>query len=91
MELKPIGNRVVVSLLEENNISQSGIIIPDTVKGNLKRGTIRAVGKEVEGEIQIEDVILFNENAGSQVNIKNENYYIIDAEAILAIYGNAHF
>jgi len=91
MELRPLGKRVIVSLLEDHNISQSGIIIPDTVKGSLKRGTIRAVGSEVEEDLRAEDVILFTEHAGTQITVKNESYYILDAEEILAIYENAHF
>ncbi|WP_462408498.1 GroES family chaperonin [Neobacillus sp. Marseille-QA0830] len=90
MELKPIGNRVIVSLVEETT-SQNGIIIPTTVKGNLKRGMIRAIGNDVVADIRVEDVILFTENTGTQIMVKNENYYILQEDDILAIYETTNF
>jgi chaperonin GroES len=92
LEIKPLGNRVIVSLIEKSTTtSQFGIIIPDTVKGNLKRGTIRSIGNNVKTDIKVEDVILFNENTGTQINVNNENYLILDAEEILAIYENTKY
>lgn len=91
MDLKPIGNRVIVSLVEEMSTTQNGIIIPDTVKGNLKRGKIIAIGNsgnEVGSDLKVEDVIIFSENTGAQINVKNINYLILNAQDILAIHEN---
>jgi co-chaperonin GroES (HSP10) len=45
MNLKPLGNRAIISLIEEGNFStqQSGIIITDTVKGNINQGKVMAI------------------------------------------------
>jgi chaperonin GroES len=87
MNLKPLGNRAIISLIEEGNFStqQSGIIIPDTVKGNLNQGKVMAIGDCKQSALNVGDLTIFSENTGVKVKIKNENYLIINEQDILAV------
>ena len=87
MNLKPLGNRAIISLIEEGNFStqQSGIIIPDTVKGNVNQGKVMAIGDCEQSVLNVGDLTIFSENTGVPVKIKNENYLIINEQDILAV------
>jgi chaperonin GroES len=87
MNLKPLGNRAIISLIEKDNFStqQRGIIIPDTVKGNLNQGKVIAIGDSEQSALNVGDLTIFSENTGVTVKIKNENYLIIDEQDILAV------
>lgn len=87
MNLKPLGNRAIISLIDEGNFSsqQGGIIIPDTVKGNLTQGKVLAIGDCKQSVLNVGDLTIFSENTGVPVKINNENYLIIDEQDILAV------
>jgi chaperonin GroES len=87
MNLKPLGNRAIMSLIDKGNFSsqQGGIIIPSTVKGNLTHGRVLAIGNCEKSVLNVGDLTLFSENSGVAVKINNENYLIIDEQDILAV------
>jgi chaperonin GroES len=87
MNLKPLGNRAIISLIDEGNFSsqQGGIIIPITVKGNLTQGKVLAIGDSEQSVLNVGDLTIFSENTGVPVKINNENYLIIDEQDILAV------
>jgi len=89
MKIRPLGNRAVISLIEESNETyQNGIIIPDTVKGMVKRGKVVAVGDRDTSRLRVDEVIIFSENTGLSIKLVNENYLVIDEEDILAVIDN---
>jgi chaperonin GroES len=87
MQLKPLGNRAIISLLDDGSFSsqQGGIIIPDIVKGNLSQGKVLAIGDSEQSVLHVGDLTLFSENSGVAVKLNNENYLIIDEQDILAV------
>jgi len=87
MNIKPLGNRAIISLVDEGNFSdqQGGIIIPDTVKGNLTQGKVLAIGDCEQSVLNVGDLTIFSENTGIPIKINNEKYIIIDEQDILAI------
>lgn len=77
MTLQPIGKRVLVKpIVEENRTTDGGIIIPDTVKEKVAKGTIIAIGQTVEW-LKENDTILYSATAGTEVTMNNEKYLLL--------------
>ena len=98
MRFKPLGSRVLVKRLEEEEKegkTSGGIYIPDTAKEKPQRGKIVAVGpgelneegKRVPMEVKKGDEILFGKYSGSEVKIDGIEYLIIPQSEILGIVG----
>ena len=98
MRFKPLGSRVLVKRLEEEEKegkTSGGIYIPDTAKEKPQRGKIVAVGpgelneegKRVPMEVKKGDEILFGKYSGSEVKIDSIEYLIIQQSEILGIVG----
>ena len=96
MRFKPLGSRVLVKRLEEEEGKTSGgIYIPDTAKEKPQRGKIVAVGpgelneegKRVPMEVKKGDEVLFGKYSGNEVKIDGVEYLIIQQSEILGIVG----
>ena len=93
MKLKPLHDRVVVRRAEEEQVTAGGIIIPGTATEKPSRGEVIAVGngaRDNNGELQALDVVvgnvvLFNKHAGTEVNVDNEDFVIMQEEEIVAV------
>jgi chaperonin GroES len=92
MKLTPLGDRVIVKLLETEEI-KGGIIIPDTAKERPQEGEIIAVGKgrrdskgaRVEMEVKAGDRVLFGKYAGNEITIDDDKLMVMKEEEIWAI------
>ncbi len=92
-KVRPLGDRILVNRLEEEEVIKGGIIIPDTAKEKPQRGEVIAVGlgrldeegKRVPLDVQVGDNILFGKYAGSEVTIDDDEYLIMREEDVLAI------
>ena len=95
MNLKPIGDKVIVELLEAREKTKGGIIVPDTAKEKPQEGKIIAVGKGktlssgkvVPPNVKAGDKILFGKYSGSEVQVDGKDYLIMNEDDILAILG----
>ena len=93
MQLKPLHDRVVIRRAEEEQVTAGGIIIPGTATEKPSRGEVIAVGngtRDNNGELQALDVVvgnvvLFNKHAGTEVNVDNEDFVIMQEEEIVAV------
>ena len=94
MEIKPLGDRVVVKPLEADNKTKGGIVIPDTAKEKPQEGKVIAVGngKTLESgkiqalEVKTGDKILYGKYSGSEITTKDgDELLIMREEDILAI------
>ena len=93
MKLKPLHDRVVVRRAEEEQVTAGGIIIPGTATEKPSRGEVVAVGngtRDNNGELQsldvvVGNVVLFNKHAGTEVNVDNEDFVIMQEEEIVAV------
>ncbi|MBM3146189.1 MAG: co-chaperone GroES [Chloroflexi bacterium] len=91
-ELKPLGGRVIVKPIEQDTVTDSGIVIPDTAKEKPQRGIVLAVGpgkRDEDGEIipiplQENDTVLFGKYAGSKVKMDGDEILILSIDDILA-------
>ena len=92
MKIKPLGDRVVIQLLEEEK-KKGGIILPDTVdKEKQEQGKVIAVGpgriedgKRIPLEVKKGDVVLFTKYGPSEVKVDEKEYLIAEEKDILAI------
>ncbi len=94
-KLTPLGDRVVIKALEQEEVSVGGIIIPDTAKERPQEGEVIAVGpgrmtddgKRLTLDISAGDKVIFSKYAGTEVKIDNEDYLIVRETDILAKLG----
>ena len=92
MKLKPLGDRVVVKPIEQEEITAGGIVLPETAKEKPQRGSIVAVGpgkvedgKRVELDVKEGDTVLFAKYAGTEIKVEGEKVLILRESDILAI------
>lgn len=95
MNLKPLGDRVIIKQLEEESTTKSGIIIPDTAKEKSRRGEVLAVGegayddgKLVPMQVKKGDVVIYREYAGDEFKLEGEKVLILKEEDIIAVVEN---
>jgi len=93
MKMVPLGDRVIVRLLEQEDKKKGGIIIPDTAKERPQEGEVVAVGKgrrtnsgeRIEPEVKQGDRVLFAKYAGNEIEIESTKYLVMKEDEILAI------
>jgi chaperonin GroES len=93
MKLTPLGDRVIIKLLEQQEIKKGGIIIPDTAKERPQEGEVVAVGKgrrdnkgaRIEMEVKKGDRVLFGKYSGNEINIDDEKFLVVKEDEIIAI------
>jgi len=91
--LTPLGDRVVVKPMAREEMTSSGIFLPDTAKEKPQRGTIIAVGKgrinekgdRVEMDVKTGDSVLFAKYAGTEFKLDDDELLILSEKDILAI------
>ena len=91
--LKPLGDRVVIRVLEQEEKTASGIFLPDTAKEKPSQGEVVAVGpgklqddgKRVALDVKVGDKIIFSKYAGTEVKYEGTEYLIVSERDILAI------
>jgi chaperonin GroES len=94
--LKPLGDRVVVRPRKKEEMTSSGIVLPDTASEKPQEGSVLAVGpgrvldngKRVEMEVKSGDTVLFAKYAGTEVKLDGEEYLVIREADLLAILTN---
>ena len=94
-KLEPLGDRVVVKPIEQEQMTKSGIIIPDTAKEKPQEGEIIAVGPgkvldngtRVKMDLKKGDRVIFTRYGGTEVKLDGETHLIIHESDILAVKG----
>lgn len=92
MDLQPLGDRVIVELLDEEQTLASGIVLPDTAKEKPQRGRVLAVGsgeKNEDGdripvEVEVGDIVVFSKYGGTEIKVGADEYLILRESDILA-------
>ena len=96
VSLRPLGDRVVVKPKPKDEMTSSGIVLPDTASDKPQEGSVVSVGpgrvldngKRVEMEVKAGDKVLFAKYAGSEVKLDSEDYLVIRESDLLAIVTN---
>jgi chaperonin GroES len=95
IKVKPLGDRVLIQSIEENEVNKGGIIIPDTAKEKPQEGKVVAVGtgklddsgKKIEFNVKVGDKVLISKYGGTEIKIEGENYLIMREDDVLGIIG----
>ena len=85
MKLKPLGDRLIVKAVEEEETTASGIVLPDTAKEKPQTAKVVAVGDGEEVKVGEGDVIVFAKYSGTEISLDGEDYMILDADDILGV------
>ena len=94
LKLRPLADRVVVKPLEREEVTKSGIVLPDTAKEKPQEGTIEAVGngryneqtgQRIALDVKVGDRVMYAKYAGSEVKIDEVEYLILAEKDILAV------
>ena len=93
MNLRPLGDRVVVKPVEREEMTKSGIVLPDTAKEKPQEGIVEAVGtgrildngQKVPMELSVGDKILYAKYAGNEFKLEEVDYLIISEKDVLAV------
>lgn len=92
MNIKPLGDRVVIKKLQAEETTKSGIVLTGAAKERPQEAEVVAVGigaivdgSRVEMEVKVGDKVLYSKYAGSEVKVNGEEYTILKQEDILAI------
>ena len=93
MKLKPLGDRVIVKALEEEETTASGIVLPDTAKEKPQKGEVVSVGEgkwDDEGEKRIPldvsagDEVLYSKYGGTEIKVDGEDLLVLRESDVLA-------
>jgi chaperonin GroES len=93
INLKPLGDRVLVDPAEEKETKKGGIIIPDTAKEKPTEGVVRALGtgktddngKKIPFEVKVGDRVLVSKYGGTEIKLDGKEYKILNADDILGV------
>ncbi|NLU37208.1 MAG: co-chaperone GroES [Clostridiales bacterium] len=92
MKIKPLADRVVIKMLESEETTKSGIVLPSSAKEKPQMAEVLAVGpgglvdgKEVKMEVKVGDKVIYSKYAGTEVKLDDEEYIIVRQSDILAI------
>ena len=93
LNIKPLGDRVLVEPAEEKEVKKGGIIIPDTAKEKPMESVVVALGtgktddsgKKVPFEVKKGDRVLVSKYGGTEIKIDGKEYKILNSEDILAV------
>ena len=92
MDLQPLGDRLIVEALDEEDITTSGIVLPDTAKEKPQRGRVLAVGpgprdedgNHIKMELDEGDEIIFSKYGGTDIKLGSDEYLILRESDVLA-------
>jgi chaperonin GroES len=95
IKIKPLGDRVLVEAVEEEEVHQGGIIIPDSAKEKPQRAKVVALGtgktddngKKVPFEVKVGDIVLTSKYGGTEIKYEGTEYKILNSSDILAVVG----
>jgi len=93
INVKPLGDRVLIEPVEEKEVKKGGIIIPDTAKEKPTEGIVIALGtgktdddgKKIPFEVKKGDRVLVSKYGGTEIKLDNKDYKIMSSDDILAV------
>jgi chaperonin GroES len=93
MSLKPLGNRVVIEPLEQEEVTAGGIVLPETAKEKPQKGKVIAVGpgdrdedgKRIQMDVAVGQTVLFAKYAGTEIKLDGKKLLILRETDLLAI------
>ena len=95
IKLKPLGSRLVVEPIEQEDVTASGIVLPETAKEKPQRGKVLAAGpgdrddagKSIELDVKVGDVVLYAKYSGTEIKVDGQKLLILKESDVLALVG----
>jgi chaperonin GroES len=92
--IKPLGNRVVVEAIEQEEMTSGGIVLPETAKEKPQKGTVLAIGpgdrdedgKRIPMDVKEGDTVLFAKYSGTEIKLDDKKVLILRESDLLAIF-----
>lgn len=96
LNLKPLGSRLVVEPIEQEDVTASGIVLPETAKEKPQKGKVLSMGegdrdedgKRIPMDVNVGDTVLFAKYSGTEIKMDQKKYLILKESDILAIIEN---
>ena len=93
LNLKPLGNRLVVEPIEQEEVTAGGIVLPETAKEKPQMGVVMAVGagstddkgKKVKIVVKTGDKVMYKKWGGNEIKVEGKEWMIVEQKDILAI------
>jgi chaperonin GroES len=93
IKLKPLGSRLVVEPIEQEDVTASGIVLPETAKEKPQRGKVLAAGpgdrddagKRIELDVKVGDVVLYAKSSGTEIKVDGQKLLILKESDVLAL------
>jgi chaperonin GroES len=93
LSLKPLGDRLVVEPIEQEEVTAGGIVLPETAKEKPQQGKVLAVGpgarddegKRIEMDVKVGDKVLYAKYSGTEFKMNSKKYLILRESDLLAI------
>ena len=92
VSIKPLEDRIVIKQVEAEQVTASGLVIPDTAKEKPQEGTVLAVGpgrfedgNRVPLDVKVGDKVLYSKYGGTEVKYAGEEYLVLSARDVLAV------
>ena len=94
--LRPLGDRLVVKPIEQEETTASGLVLPETAKEKPQQGSVISVGpgrrdddgKRIEMDVAVDDTVLYAKYAGTEIKLEGEKLLILKESDVLAIMEN---
>jgi len=92
-KIRPLGDKVLVQPIDQNDTSPGGIVLPDSAKEKPQEGKVIAVGEgklldsgeRAEIPVKVGDVVIHSKYGGTEITIDGEDYLLLDESSILAV------
>jgi chaperonin GroES len=92
-KLKPLGDRLVIEPIEQEETTSTGLVLPETAKEKPQKGNVIATGpgrrdddgKRIKMDVAVDDVVLYAKYAGTEIKIEGEKLLILKESDVLAI------
>jgi chaperonin GroES len=96
MNLKPLGDRLVIKPIEQEDVTSAGIFLPETAKEKPQQGKVVAAGpgarketgERITLDVQVDDTVLYAKYAGTTIKLEGQEYLILKETDVLAIVEN---
>ncbi len=93
LKLKPLGSRLVVEPIEQEDVTASGIVLPETAKEKPQKGKVLSIGdgdrdeagKRIPMDVKSGDTVLFAKYSGTEIKMDQKKYLILKESDVLAI------
>jgi len=93
LKVRPLGDRVILKPMPQEEKTKGGVILPDTAKEKPQQGEVVAVGSgrildngtKVDMEVKVGDKVLYGKYSGTEIKIEGEEYLIVKESEILGI------